>query len=812
MPRIKPKKLDSVPAMKPMVLASLPVPAAKKTTNYLDEYKSWVYNAVSFIAEEVSTINLKLFKKKTLKGEVVTEEVYSHEALSLLDHVNDFTTRYSLFLLTQIYLDLAGEAFWGLVRHRQSGTPDEIWVLRPDWVKVVGSKEDFISHYIYCPWGDLGNEVKLERDDVIHFKSPHPKNPYRGKGVAQSQAMAIDIWNYLQEYERAFFFNSAIPSVVISTDATIGKREEKRWVTAWEQRHMGPKAAHKMALLSGGKWDTKVISPSLKDMDLINFADSKRDEILAAFKLSKANLGITTDVNRANAEAQDLRFKRHVVKPRMRALVGHLTEFLLPMYPNSSHLFFDFEDPVGPDIETEMKIINSGLGGDGNIPWMTPNEARDRRNLPPLKGGDNIYLPLTLQPSIGVSNQKKGIFGLFGKKKDVESGFVILEGKGAKPKCKHNVSIPHGKLMELKNKVAEKDLKKKIMPDLVKLISEVMVMKDYPEESKAAIWKNLIAKTNVWEAKYLDELDGLFNDQEREVVANARLLGKFLSKEKGWEKWLFNITKEVAKWKKIFVPLMIHIVESRGRDVLIDLGIRDELDLTADPVVRFLKKEGLEFIKGVNETTIEKLKKTLSEGTKQGEGIPKLTKRIQEVFAEASTSRAKKIARTEVMKAANSATQAAYIQSGIIDRNEWLAALDERTDPECVALNGEVVPVGKMFSAGVIKPPLHPNCRCTLVPVFEEKVVKPLTKKELKKMKKEVKELEGMRHELIKEANKVEKKIQEQYKELHEELPKQKRKIIERAIADGEKEKDKILSELAGLRDKARNLVENEQE
>ena len=79
-----------------------------------------------------------------------------------------------------------------------------------------------------------------------------------------------------------------------------------------------------------------------------------------------------------------------------------------------------------------------------------------------------------------------------------------------------------------------------------------------------------------------------------------------------------------------------------------------------------------------------------------------------------SPSRAMMIAVTEQNRAISAATVARYKEMGV-EKNEWLAS-----DPcdECEENDGEVRPLGANFPSGDDQPPVHPNCRCTLLPVI----------------------------------------------------------------------------------------------
>ena len=686
-----------MPALGAAQVFGLPSPPAKKAGDYLKAYRSWVFPAIQAIAQSVAAIEIKLYKKKIVRREVVTEEVHEHPALSLLYHVNPFTTQYQLFEMTQTYLELTGEAYWGLVRNGNKIT--DIWVLRPDWVSIIPDPKEFIKGYKYRPFG-TGKAVFLERNEVVPFKTINPTNPYRGYGSVQAAAMAIDINDFTAQWQRAFFYNAAMPSIVFTTDQKIGERELQRFIKAWEIKYQGARKAHQIAAVGGGL-KPHILTGNLRDMDFVNMREWMRDEILSMFRVSKANLGIVEDVNRANQEATDARFIKQVVKPKMVSLVTQLNEFLLPMYKNSENLFFDFKDPVPPDQDMDLKYYENGL----KYGWLTLNEVRDRENLPPLEGGDVVYLPFNLQPIASVTEKIKGFFG---KKKEEEKGVVTLKAKKTKKKVKHNIPIPPKRLRELHEEYETKRIVKGIKTDLIKLLSEVVVKKEDPQAKRAAFWKGLVAQTDVWELQLQGILRALFKEQQQEVLDKV----SGVKGVKAATDYLFDLDKANARWLKEILPFLRNVLAERGRRVLQELGIRDELDLRTDPVAEWLEEEGL-ILKNINEYTKERLVATLGEGITKGEGVTELTERVKEVFAIADTSRAEKIARTETLRAANFATLESYRQSNVVEGKEWVTALDERTCPYCAPMNGKIVALGEQFETGldlVDSPPVHPNC------------------------------------------------------------------------------------------------------
>lgn len=741
-------------------IISLPQPPLRKAEDYLKAYQGYPYSAISSIADEVTSIELHLFKRKILNGKVTADEILENEALSLLHYVNPFMTSYDLKISTQVYLELVGEAFWVVFREKgEKGKPLELWPLRPDWIKVKPSETEVVDSYIYNPGGNMTKEILFKRSNIIHFKYFNPLNPYRGKGSIQAAAMPIDIHDFASEWNRNFFFNSATPGLVFLTEQKMAPETLTRFAESWKQKYGGRDKSHKVAFLSGG-FKLDKTSMSAKDMDFKSLQTLMRDDMLAVFKVPKTVLGLTDDVNRANAEATTRAFMERVITPRMKKFVAHLNEFYLPMFEQD--IFFDFDDPAPEDTEQKLSIYNSGLGATGGLPWLTINEVREQENLPAVEGGDVIYigfgrmpigstLPVPPQkPGEKPTDQGKGLFGIFKRQEQHEllQTMITLKVKGIpfKKARKFMMPIPPKRVEEIRDEA----LKNEIRLDIVKLVTNLMTNNQkknkktkstWSLEKRENYWRQMVSITDVLEDKMKIIFVPLFDDQESEVKQKlndlkdfhpARIKGKASS-------FLFDKKFENQKWDRIITPFIRDVVVQAGAETLDFLGIGGQLDLIAEKavketVIEFIKNNSFEIIEGINETTLLKLKKQLEEGFEAGEGIDKLKSRVSSVFVEARGPRAEKIARTEILRATNFGTLEAYKQSKIVKGKEWLTAVDERVCPWCASMDGKIIDIEEeYFEKGdeltvdgktlkfdyldVLHPPLHVSCRCTLIPV-----------------------------------------------------------------------------------------------
>ncbi|MFA5252736.1 MAG: phage minor head protein, partial [Phycisphaerae bacterium] len=188
---------------------------------------------------------------------------------------------------------------------------------------------------------------------------------------------------------------------------------------------------------------------------------------------------------------------------------------------------------------------------------------------------------------------------------------------------------------------------------------------------------------------------------------------------------LIDWTEENDKLFATLKPLWIASLKEGFEAANETFGLGVGFDVMNPKFLDWVSKYGAEKVKEINDTTKEKLQKTLTEGIADGEGIPKLRNRVIEVMGEAKTSKAIKIARTETHNTVGSGTAETYAAAGV-KKKEWITSIDGRERLSHAALNGEVVEMDEPFSNGLDYPgdPSGDaeevvNCRCSLLPVIE---------------------------------------------------------------------------------------------
>ena len=363
------------------------LPPDRNDSTALAQYSEigWLHAVVFRIALGCSEVEWTLFDSANQEK---PKQIFKHPVLSLLHQVNPFQTSNEFIALDTIYNELMGESFWAL-NFNALGEPAEIILPYPHRMSVVPAKEfPFVKGYVY---GTGADAVPFDVNEIIHFKYPNPLNQYHGLAPARAIGINLDAEQNADKWVNQFFYNSARPDGVISFDYNLSDEQFNKLKQQWSEKYRGVSKAHQVALLEGGGKYLQ-IQNSIKDMDFANLKQKNRDVILGVFGMPQSVMGISENVNKANAEAGDYTFARWIVKPRLEWKKAKLQEQLIPKFRRSDNLTLGFMEVVPETIEQKRDLAESGM----RAGYLTINEARKLQRLDPLPNGDVLLVPLNL--------------------------------------------------------------------------------------------------------------------------------------------------------------------------------------------------------------------------------------------------------------------------------------------------------------------------------------------------------------------------------------------------------------------------------
>lgn len=272
---------------------------------------------------------------------------------------------------------------------------------------------------------------------------------------------------------------------------------------------------------------------------------------------------------------------------------------------------------------------------------------------------------------------------------------------------------------ELKEQV--KPLAKELIKSKTKA-SEPPRHAQFSNEEVQLYWEKQISVVDVVEQHFEDKLrqfiksieKDFLNHLEQEVEAKKQYRSKMAVVKDFFED---NEDDYLVKAQLDLTPLLESVATLAGQNamkmtgqdqVYLPFGYRDTIKSNVD-----------KFASSLFETDKDHLTGILDDGLKSGKSIPEIRSQIEKDFPEYTKMQAQRITRTEVLRTSNQASLDAFEQSGVVEAKQWLTA--GATD-ECEQYEGQIETLsdnfyssGNEFQDG--DPPLHPNCRCVLLPI-----------------------------------------------------------------------------------------------
>jgi len=636
-------------------------------TELLAAYQGWIYSCANIISRNVHKVPLRLYQKQ---GDEWIE-LEEHVLIDLLDYPNPIYTRVEVWELTVVWLELTGNAYWYTPKNRL-GVPAEIWPIPPDRMVVVPDPNELIKGYLYRY---QGKEIAFSRDEIIHLRYPNPQSVYYGMGPLQAAAYGYDLDLYMKQYSVNLFKNDGRPTGVLKTDQVLDEGTINRIRAAWNRLHQGVDKAGKLAILQAGtKYERIQISPA--ELDYLASRRATRDEILGIFGVPASKLGLVEDVNRANAEANDYTFQSEVIHPRLKLIEAKLNKDLVPQF--DENLWFEYDSPVPEDRDFLLRERETNLKN-----FITSvNEERARIGMDDAPWGDAPWMPFSLVQA-PVGSQMAGV-----PYEAVEQQF-----------------------------------------------SSAAQIQARTQKDRDIQWRRFLALHVPLAESFRHDLRKLFRQQRKEVLANLEKALKTVRSLRYDPALVDFILFSMQEWQEKFAemadPKIRSFLAAGVEKALADLAAGDfEFDFRNPRVTAFIQARKQRFSFEVNQSTLQKLKAELVAGLEAGETMDLLAVRVNKVFDFAETWRALRIARTETTISLNTGVHEAYNQTGIVKKQMWLSARDEKVRSSHIAMDGITVPLDGKFetmSGDLLRYPGDPqgsaaeiiNCRCTLLPVTE---------------------------------------------------------------------------------------------
>jgi HK97 family phage portal protein len=663
-------------------ISVLPFSKYKKNyskSDYLSAYEISLYanRAISKRAEKVSEIEFIL-----KRGDKVIED---NKLLGLLYNPSKVFTGREFWALYQKYYDIFGEVYILLDKEMTMGGGNrinELQILRSDLVKPNFSEAT--GELINVEYRTGKGTKIFQADEIIYAHNPDPVAPLRGESLMRAGIRQIETSTQIDEYQNKVLENGGRVEGVFKFKSVLNKEQLEEIKDKYQEEY-GNASRSGLPMFLGGEaeYDKMALTPA--EMAYLETKKVTLNDIAILTGVPKSILGSTSDETYANADAAIAIFLRETINPLCKNLCEKLNQVLIP-----EDLELTFVDPTPENKEDKRKDLETA----NNINAMTTNEKREMLGLDPIKGGDDILVPMNLVP-MGVDNSITPT-----KKKTITKSPACRQSDETKAQC---VSRKIPEIMAEDPSMSQEQ---------AVAIAESLCSKPCKTKSYHPLRNKEIRKAyHALQLKRLDrnsqlvlrEVKKYFKGQEERILSKIRTQKSAVVKKELLGE-VFTHSLEIRIAKDTILPILSELLNKAAKDSKEIAGSDWEFNETAE-IQSWLDKKTDIFAKQINDTTFDKLKSEFEQSFSDGEGTDKLVDRIRETYDGISKGRATTIARTETHGVMQYGTIQGYKQAGLgLKIWVWAPGVKGGVREWHQAMDGEEKPIDTAFSNGLMFP------------------------------------------------------------------------------------------------------------
>lgn len=359
----------------------------------------WISTLVNKIAFGTARLPLKVYERKPDNSR---QEARTSPLAALLREPNPRHDPFFFWLWTVSTFEVYGEAIWIKIRPRPGAAPTQLWPLHPANV-TVRRNDDGELRYYYIYGASAGQFLEWSIGDVVHFRSYNPDDLTRGMSRLEPLRQTVLNEDASRRASAAMWKNGGRPSMAMMTPKTLGEPARQRLKAEINSLHAGVDNWGKIALLEEGL-EPKLFPLNAEEMQYIEARQISREEACGVYDVPPPVVHILDHATFSNITEQMRSMYRDTMAPRLGLYESVLNAQLRPDFNPRGDLYIEFLlDEVMRGAFEQRAIANQAAIFSGQ---RTPDEVRRQDNLPPLPGGDRLYINAAAVPLDATRSQQ----------------------------------------------------------------------------------------------------------------------------------------------------------------------------------------------------------------------------------------------------------------------------------------------------------------------------------------------------------------------------------------------------------------------
>lgn len=325
------------------------------------------------------------------------EELDDHDLLKLLKNPNTYQTESEFREAALGFYKVLGETFiYGIapLAGANKGKFKELHVINPTMIEPVYSN-NALDPVAYYRLSLDGKSVRVEKENVLHFKTWNPLDPLSGLSPASVGNKTLKRNESNHTAQTKAYQNGGVAHL-LSSDSENEPLTQPQMDLINERliEKVRGSENYQSIQATNGKVKVTKIGESPADLQLIAGDVHDRGIIASLWGVDPILVGDKNGSSYSNQEQAYKALVTNSIMPDLTSFGENLAKWLLPRYPEKLHLTFDTTvyPELAPDLEKLVKVIG--------MPLLTENEKRGAFNwdASTVQGMDEIYIKTGMIP------------------------------------------------------------------------------------------------------------------------------------------------------------------------------------------------------------------------------------------------------------------------------------------------------------------------------------------------------------------------------------------------------------------------------
>lgn len=287
----------------------------------------------------------------------------NHPLAKLIARPNPAQSFHELMYQASQNMDLSGSGFLSKIRAGVGNLPRELWLLPSQYVEVKPGREKLIDYWKVSAYGVRASKQVMP-EDMCQLKFPNPSSVYFGQPTLLSAGKPTDIDRESGVWQKVSLENRGASDINIKLPEGATQDQVDQIRSQYKKQQEGSKNARK-ALITNA--DVQVLGQTAVELDFVASRRAVWTEICAVFGMSLSNLGMTENVNLANAEAMDKALYLNTIIPNLDLMCEQLNHSLAYDFGDDVRIEYDLsnvramQQGTGEKLEHAQKLWQMGV-------------------------------------------------------------------------------------------------------------------------------------------------------------------------------------------------------------------------------------------------------------------------------------------------------------------------------------------------------------------------------------------------------------------------------------------------------------------